>query len=176
MSTEETVDVSATVSNPVPDLSRMPSTPSHLPDELVNPASSETVVEPAEPEPVQLRAVSTVAETLRISELFMQHIVSGKPHEAFDLMRPYFPISEEEYTRLREEVTKQLELAGHQFGSALESVFASTETAQGILLRHRFIERYTLDAVYWEFVFYKTAEGWMLNRLGFDDRFDPLFE
>jgi hypothetical protein len=125
---------------------------------------------------IEGRLLRSEGEAFQLCEAFMQRMVSGDYDEAFRQIRPYFPISEQKFAALRDETKKQHALAELQFGKALGFVYLDESSVKDVLLRYRFIERYEFEAIRWEFVFYQPERGWLLNRAGFDDDVDPLFQ
>jgi len=144
------------------------------------PGASEPISDaaPAIPAPtvIEGRLLGSEAEAFQLCEAFMQRMVAGSYDDAFALIRPYFPISEQKFATLRDETKKQHGLAELQFGKALGSVYIDTASVKDVLLRVRFIERYEFEAIHWEFVFYRPERGWLLNRVGFDDDAEALFQ
>ncbi len=118
----------------------------------------------------------TEADALLLCEAFMQAVAAGRFEEAFNLIRPYFPVSEARITKIETETKQQLGMAELQFGKSIDHAFTSGEEVHGSVLRYRFLQRYERDAIFWEFVFYKPEGYWLINALGFDDEIRNLFD
>ncbi len=124
----------------------------------------------------EYRLLATEADAMQLCETFMQRMIDGDSTVAFELVRPYLPISKERFERLQAETKKQHGLAELQFGKPVEHAFLRADVISDTLLRYRFVEKFEWDLLYWEFVFYRPTHGWMLNRVGFDDNLDVLLK
>ena len=124
---------------------------------------------------VEYRTVRTEADALQLAQQFLENVMAGEYQAAFVLIRPYFPISPQRFARLQEEVAKQHGLAELQFGKPVGSDYVDTQRIGQTMLRVRILEKFDLDVTYWEFVFYRPAEGWILNGVGCDDAVRELF-
>jgi len=123
----------------------------------------------------QYQLAASEAEALQICDSFIQRVMAGEYDAAFQQIRPYFPISEKRFIKLAEETKKQHGLAQLQFGKPLGQVFVSAQTIKDTVVKYRFLEKFEWDVMYWEFMFYKPQNGWLLNGLGFDDDIQSLF-
>ncbi len=121
-------------------------------------------------------ALLTEADALALCEVFHERVVAGRYKEAFTQIRPYFPVSQARVDKIESETTEQLGMAELQFGKALDHSFVSADQVQGTVLRFRFLQRFDRDAIFWEFVFYRPQNVWLINALGFDDEIRDLFK
>ena len=135
-------------------------------------APAPTVAPPSESVP----ALLTEADALALCEVFLERVVAGQYKEAFVQIRPYFPVSQARVDKIESETTEQLGMAELQFGKALDHSFVSAEQVQSSVLRFRFLQRFDRDAIFWEFVFYRPQNVWLINALGFDDEIRDLFK
>lgn len=148
---------------------------------VVAPVSAqEPAAPPAEPSKIpeavaDYRVLLSEADAQLLAHQFVELVMTGNYDEAFKRIRPFFPISEARFTKLAEETKKQHGLAQLQFGKPVGQVFASADTVKETVLRIRYVEKFEWDAMYWEFMFYRPQDGWLLNGLGFDDDMDVLF-
>lgn len=124
---------------------------------------------------VSYRELATRADIASLCEIFMLDLVHRAYDEAFGAVRPYFPISDERFTRMRDEARKQHALAELQFGKPLGHALAREELVNDTVLKLVYLEKYEWDALVWEFTFYKPTEGWIINGISFDDGFRSLF-
>ena len=125
---------------------------------------------------VEYKLLASEGDAQRLCEIFIQQIMAGEYDAAFQGIRPHFPISDRRFSKLAEETKKQHGLAQLQFGKPLSHVFVGTAMVKDSLLRIRFLERFEWDAMYWEFLFYRPDQGWLLNGIGFDDDLQRLFQ
>jgi hypothetical protein len=121
-------------------------------------------------------ALNSEADAMLLCELFLDRVVAGNYKEAFTEIRPYFPVSPSRIDKIESETTEQLGMAELQFGRALDHSFISGDQVRGAVLRFRFLQRFDRDAIFWEFVFYKPQDVWLINALGFDDEIRDLFK
>ncbi len=142
-----------------------------------SPASSAAIASTAAPAPVaiEVHGLPSEAEAMRLCEIFLTRIISADYPAAFETVQPYFPITAQQFDRLKEETRKQHGLAELQFGKPVGQVFVSVDRIADTVLRYRFLEKFDVDVVYWEFVFYKPHGEWILNGLGLDDKLEDLF-
>lgn len=127
------------------------------------------------PAPFELKVVSSEGEALRLCERFLEAMIAGEHGRAFEVVRPHFPVSEERFVKLKAAISDQLDVAGQHLGRPLGFTFLSAERIGQLALRYRFAQQFPVDLFYWEFLFYRTPEGWIINQLGFDDDIEPLF-
>ena len=103
-------------------------------------------------------------------------MVAGRYEAAFHALRPYFPVSEAKFDHLKTETRRQLELAEEQFGTPIGWALGRSDLLGETVLRLRYLQKFENDVIYWDLVFYKPREAWLLNGLGFDDDIPGLFK
>ena len=145
-------------------------------DQPVSAAPAEGSAAAAQSAPSPELMLPTEADALALSEAFMQKIIADKYEEAFHLIRPYFPVPEARVANIEKETKQQLGKAELQFGAPLGHTFVGADEVQGTVLRYRFLQQYDLDVLFWEFIFYKPKDGWVINAIGFDDQIRDLFK
>ena len=123
----------------------------------------------------ELKTLATEADALQLCETFLQAIVAGEHGRAFDAVRPYFPVSDERFLKLKSAISDQLDVAGQHLGQPIGYTFLDTNLIGQVLLRYRFAQQFPVDIFYWQIVFYRTPRGWIINQLGFDDEVERLF-
>ena len=130
----------------------------------------------ASPVVVEYQLLRSEGEALQVCEAFLDRIEAGNYDAAFQVLRPFFPVSDARFDKLSQETRRQHGLAELQFGAPVGRVFLSAETVRDSLLRFRFLEKFEWDAMYWDFVFYRPEHGWMLHGVGFDDEVQTVFK
>ncbi len=125
---------------------------------------------------VEYQLLRSEGEALQVCEAFLDRIEAGNYDAAFQALRPFFPVSDARFDKLSQETRRQHGLAELQFGAPVGRVFLSAETVRDSLLRFRFLEKFEWDAMYWDFVFYRPEQGWMLHGVGFDDEVQTVFK
>ena len=131
---------------------------------------------PASTQPELAPALRSEGDALLLCEVFLDHMLAGNYKEAFSQIRPYFPVSPARIDKIEKETTDQLGMAELQFGRALDHSFISGDQVEGKVLRFRFLQRFDRDVIFWEFVFYRPQDVWLINALGFDDEIRDLFK
>ncbi len=124
---------------------------------------------------VEYRTLGSEAEVMQLCEAFLGRVMRSEYDAAFDGIRPYFPISAARFDKLRQETKKQHGLAQLQFGKPIGYLFVRSDTIKDTVVKYRFLEKFEWDVMYWEFLFYKPQDGWILNGVGFDDELHDLF-
>ena len=142
------------------------------------PAPSTTSTSPSNVPAIEVayHQLASEEDARALCESFLQRIVGHDYGAAFDLVRPYFPISAERFFKLKHETEKQHGLAELQFGAPLGYVLVRDERIEHAMVNYVFLEKYAWDAMYWELVFYNPKDGWIVNRLGFGDELNTLFK
>jgi hypothetical protein len=51
----------------------------------------------------------------------------------------------------------------------------NAEALQDSVLRFRYLLLYQRELLHWDFVFYNSGDGWVVNAMGFDDEVNSLF-
>ena len=116
------------------------------------------------------------ADVQQLCEQFLNDMVAGRYEAAFHALRPYFPVSEAKFDHLKTETRRQLELAEEQFGTPIGWALGRSDLLGETALRLRYLQKFENDVIYWDLVFYKPREAWVLNGLGFDDDIPGLFK
>ena len=129
----------------------------------------------AKPGDAPYKLLKSEADAMRLCETFLDDVMAGRYEHAFAVVRPHFPITEERFQHLKQETQRQHGLAELPFGKPIGHVLVESQSVHETALRYRFVEKFDLDLVYWDFVFYQPREGWLLNGVGFDDQVESLF-
>jgi len=115
------------------------------------------------------------AQLRKISDEFMQRVMSNNIPAAFELVEPYFPLPENEFSMLQMQSVKQLGMVGQRFGSQISYEFIKEASVNDIFIKHVYLQKYEKHAVRWTFIFYNPKDGWIINNLRWDDNIDDLF-
>ena len=175
-------DLQATLVRPAPLTSRVQGLTAAAADTPVEPlrgveagvaagGAASTEVAPT----FELKTLATEADALQLCETFLQAIIAGEHGRAFDAVRPYFPVSDERFLKLKSAISDQLDVAGQHLGQPIGYTFLDTNLVGHVLLRYRFAQQFPVDIFYWQLLFYRTPQGWIINQLGFDDEVERLW-
>ena len=150
-----------------------------VPESEAAPALLEMPSEPSDPSAALSESAAPLvsqADVQQLCEQFLNDMVAGRYEAAFHALRPYFPVSEAKFDHLKTETRRQLELAEEQFGTPIGWALGRSDLLGETALRLRYLQKFENDVIYWDLVFYKPREAWLLNGLGFDDDIPGLFK
>ena len=99
----------------------------------------------------------------------------GKIKESFALLKPYWPIPDQEVENLIYQSETQLKTVKERFGGIIGSDFAKTETAGDSFAKYTYVIKFEKHAVRYICVFYKPREAWFVNMITWDDSIQLLF-
>ena len=124
-------------------------------------------------------APETVADTgaaKSLTDQIMTRIIAGDLNEAFNIMKRFGTFSPTEI----DSAALQYKAAREKYGprdSQLNSFEAVDSKKVGnSLLRLRYIEKTKLHALSWNFFFYQTKEGWILDSFNWHETYNQLFD
>ena len=123
----------------------------------------------------RVRVLRTPAEAMRLCDEFLLHIINAQHDEGFRVLKEHFPITEYKFEQLREDTKKRLGMAELRFGRPLDYVFVGADTMGDTVLRYRYLEKFDLETLLWEFTFYQPKRGWLLNALSFEAEVGQVF-
>ncbi len=103
---------------------------------------------------------------------FMQ----GDPGRAVAVLKPYWPIPEEEIDGLAYQSQQQMQAVTKRFGAARGVEYVGEERAGDSFLRHTFIGKFERHAVRYLCLFYKPESEWVVNAVNWDDSVEQLFD
>jgi len=113
---------------------------------------------------------------VKLAGSFMRDVVEGRIVGAFDRVRPYFPIPQQDFEDLVSRTESQLRGSERDFGRMLGYKFVREERVKDFLVRFTFIIKHELTVTRWRFLYYKPEDGWLLNSLYWDDQVKNLFD
>ncbi|MBP7088612.1 MAG: hypothetical protein KBB01_04860 [Candidatus Omnitrophica bacterium] len=111
-----------------------------------------------------------------MAEKIMTKVANGEIDNAFNLMKPYVPISETEVDSVAIQTKAQLEQYGKRYGEPIGFEFIDSAKIGDSIIRFRYLAKMTNNALPWIFIFYKNIEGWTLNSFNWKDNVANLFE
>lgn len=110
--------------------------------------------------------------SLKVVSLFEKNKVS----ESIDLMRPYWPLAENEIDVLEKKTVKSLNIVQQRFGNAIGNIKVRTERIKDIAVRLTYLVRYEFYALRLKFTFYKNDNGWLITAFEWDDEYTEEFK
>jgi hypothetical protein len=114
---------------------------------------------------------ATESLSKKVTELFSQNKIS----QAFDALRPYWPLAENEIEAVEEKTLKYMNVIVDRFGPSIGIVKVKTETIADIALRETYLIRYEYTAIRVKIIYYQNNDGWIVNSFKWDDTFSEEF-
>ena len=111
----------------------------------------------------------------KLCENFLDKINEEKYYEAYEMIKPYFPISEKDYGKILEETAKQLPKVKTKFGKTIGYSLAKKQENGKIFIKYTYIQKYEISVIRWSFTFYKPKKNWIINDLTFDENKEMIF-
>jgi len=102
-------------------------------------------------------------------------LVDQKYTEAFEILKKYWPLEGYQIDGLKETTAKQLPLLEDSFGKLLGYEFVRSETLGTFGHVEFFVLKYEKNALRLYLTYYNGGNGWLINSLQWDDRWDYLF-
>lgn len=112
----------------------------------------------------------------KFAESVMEKAGSGDFLGALNTMVPYTIVPEAEVQGVIYQSKAQRDQYGVRYGKSIGHEFIAEKKAGKSLLLLTFIEKTAMHALPWEFYFYKTEKGWVLNSFQWHDNISVLFQ
>lgn len=115
------------------------------------------------------------AEARQLADRIMAQAAKGNLSEAFNLMRPYVIIPEAELQSAALQSKAQRDQFSNRYGKSIGYEFITEKRAGTSLLQLIYIEKTAKHALPWNFYFYKSPSGWVLNSFFWNDQLPSVF-
>jgi hypothetical protein len=115
------------------------------------------------------------AAARQLSDQMMQRIASGDIEGGLRLAQPYVVIPDAELQAMIDQAKIQAPIMAQRFGKSVGYEFIREERAGEHLLHTLYINRFERHMTRWNFYFYRTSTGWVLNTFQFDDSIRDVF-
>jgi len=110
-----------------------------------------------------------------LSDQIMALVVKGDIEGGLRLAKPYLVIPESEVDTLIGQTKMQLPALEMRFGKPVGVEYIGQDKVGEHVMRIVQICRYEKHLMRWNFYFYRTPTGWVLNAFHFDDKLQALF-
>ena len=110
-------------------------------------------------------------ETSRV----MNVIKSGDVSKAFDDLRDFWPISDDEFEIGKRQTLQAIKRLQKRFGLPVDIVHINSSNIADTFVKINYFVKYSEHAIQWEFYFYKGPNGWLLNTVDTNDNIKKLF-
>ena len=124
----------------------------------------------------QQKYLTGIQETRSLSEKIARLFEQNEISDAFDVLRPFWPIPENEVDQLEEKTIKYLNLVNQRFGESIGTIKVKNEVISDIALRETYLIRYERTAIRIIVTYYKSQNGWIVNAFKWDDSFAEEFQ
>lgn len=120
--------------------------------------------------------LTTVAATRQLADKAVAFVKQEKFPEAYDLLKPYWPLPAVEIDGLANQMNTQWPMVKQRFGASLATEFVRTRKVGESFIEYTYIQKFERHALRWKFVFYKPVDHWLINAVSWDDEVRQLFE
>jgi hypothetical protein len=96
--------------------------------------------------------------------------------EAYALLKPHWPMPEEEINELAKTMKTQWPMVIGRYGAPIANEFVRERKAGASFIELTYLQKFERHAMRWRFTFYKPADQWIVNAVSWDDGVGELFE
>lgn len=125
---------------------------------------------------VQAEELSDTTPVAQLAEQAAALIGSDKVSEAFEALRPFYPIPKHEIDRIIYKLEQERPQVAAGLGRSLSMERVGVQILGDSFLRHVFLEKHEKHAVVWVFTFDRPKQGWIVNDVGPTPHFEGLFQ
>jgi hypothetical protein len=115
------------------------------------------------------------AAVRKLSDDVMKKLSSGDLEAGLRLAKPYLVIPDAEFEAMLGQAKLQSPAMSQRFGRNVGYEFVREEKAGTVWIRIVQLNLYEKHSTRWNFYFYRTSTGWVLNSFNFDDNIRALF-
>lgn len=109
------------------------------------------------------------------TNIAMNIIKSGDISKAFNGLRSFWPISDNEFEIGKRQASQSVEGFQKRFGLPIDVVHINSSNVANTFIKINYLVKYTQHAIQWEFYFYNGPKGWILNTVDTHDNIQKLF-
>lgn len=124
----------------------------------------------------QDKYLKDLSETQDLSNKVVSLFRENKVSNAFEELKVYWPLPENEINSLEEKTIKYLNLIDERYGKSIGILKVKNETISEIAVRETYLIRYEFTALRFIFTYYKNDSGWIINAFKWDDSFSEEFK
>jgi len=111
-----------------------------------------------------------------LSDQFMEFVKLEKYPEAFESLKPHWPLEEANFKALVDSTVTQMNAHKKTFGAVTGTEFIRAEKIGNSFLRLTYLQKFEKSAFRWRITFYNSSDKWLVNAVSWDHSLDPLFE
>jgi hypothetical protein len=110
------------------------------------------------------------------SDKLMQQVLKEDFDNAFNTMKPYWPIPAVEIDGIVNQIKLQWPIVNQRFGKPTGIEFIREERIGKSFLRYYYLHKFENHAIYWRLDFYKPVNTWKINGVNFLDTLDAIYK
>lgn len=124
----------------------------------------------------QEKTLTNVKEAKELSVRCSNLFKDNKIGDFFKVLRPYWPLPENEIGSLEEKTIQYMNILQGRFGKVEGVVKLKEETIGDFAIKETYILRFENSAIRLMYTYYKNKNGWILNTFKWDDSFFEEFK
>lgn len=107
-----------------------------------------------------------------VAQLFKENKIAA----AFEKIKVYWPLPENEITHLESRTIQSMNLIADRFGKSEEIIKVSEQSIKETAFKEVYFVKYENTAIRLTFTYYKNNKGWIINGFKWDDNFMEEFK
>ena len=124
----------------------------------------------------QIQKLKSVEEVHAQAEKSISLIAMSEFDEAFEMLKKYWPQPGYQIDGLKETTAQQIPLLEDTFGSLKGYEYVNSKTIGTFGHVENYVLKYEKNALRIYLIYYNSGNGWAVNSLLWDDRWDYLFD
>lgn len=114
-------------------------------------------------------------ELIAVCDKFMDAFKRGKCSEAYDLIKPYTVLPDNQLDTLAGKSTRQMIALGETYGKAISYELVSEKPVKNTLSRVIYLLKFEKSFLRFRFILYNNESGWTIENFKYDEAMDDLF-
>lgn len=124
---------------------------------------------------LSVKAAGLKTTPKELCDSFMEKIADGKLKSAFALLKPHFPIDEQNLNNLLVQAEGHIPTFKAKYGEMLGFELVKKQEAKDLFMELTYVMKFEISAVRWVFMFYKPKKNWIVNMIHYDEKQDLIF-
>jgi hypothetical protein len=123
-----------------------------------------------------VRQIATKDQTKEFSQEFLRVLITGRPFDAFALMKATVPDLESELEMTRQSTEQQFEALRPSFGKPIGYELIQTRSLGESVVRYDYLIKFEKNAGHFRLQYYRPRQVWIPSFIRFTDDISELFE
>ncbi|PCJ67557.1 MAG: hypothetical protein COA58_00025 [Bacteroidetes bacterium] len=124
----------------------------------------------------EIEHLTDLSEARKISRTVAGLFQDNKVADAVDVMKPYWPLPENEIEAFEEKTMKYLNFYVEKFGLAKSFLKINNQTISDIYVRETYLVNFSMTSIRLKFTYYKNEDGWIINSFEWDTEIGEEFQ